>query len=200
MAPTDQPTHREEEEEDEGYINDDDVFVEIDQGDEPMEEDDEDAGGLGDEIVWEDNSIRHFTAHEGPVYAVAVHPTAPVAASGGGDDLGYIWDVTDGETIVKLTGHSDSVTATAFSSDGEMVSTGGMDGRVRVWKRVGSDDYRTWEFLTELQGPDEVMVRASAIRRYRFTHQIFYSGCVGIPKGRYCWLVPMTAQIGYGNV
>ncbi|KAH9037803.1 ribosome biogenesis protein Sqt1 [Lactarius pseudohatsudake] len=156
MAPTDQPTHGEEEEDSEEYLQDDDVYAEIDQGDEPMDED-EDVGGLGDEIFWEDNSIRHFAGHEGPVYAVAAHPTAPVAASGGGDDSGYIWDVTDGETIVKLTGHADSVTATAFSSDGEMVSTGGMDGRVRVWRRVGTDDYKTWEFLTELQGPDEVM-------------------------------------------
>ncbi|KAH9063840.1 ribosome biogenesis protein Sqt1 [Lactarius vividus] len=156
MAPADQPTHGEEEEDSEEYLQDDDVYAEVDQGDEPMDED-EDVGGLGDEIIWEDNSIRHFAGHEGPVYAVAAHPTAPVAASGGGDDFGYIWDVTDGETIVKLTGHTDSVTATAFSSDGEMVSTGGMDGRVRVWRRVGTDDYNTWEFLTELQGPDEVM-------------------------------------------
>ncbi|KAH9178197.1 ribosome biogenesis protein Sqt1 [Lactarius sanguifluus] len=156
MAPTDQPTHGEEEEDSEEYLQDDDVYAEIDQGDEPMDED-EDVGGLGDEIIWEDNSIRHFAGHEGPVYAVSAHPTAPLAASGGGDDFGYIWDVTDGETIVKLTGHADSVTATAFSSDGEMVSTGGMDGRVRVWRRVGTDDYKTWEFLTELQGPDEVM-------------------------------------------
>ncbi|KAF8273218.1 WD40-repeat-containing domain protein [Lactarius quietus] len=101
MAPTDQPTHREEEE---TVKRSSETTI------------------LGNEIVWEDNSIRHFT-HEGPVYAIAVHPTAL--------------------TIVKLTGHSDSVTATAFSSDGEM--------------RIGQDDYRAWEFLTELQGPDEVM-------------------------------------------
>jgi ribosome assembly protein SQT1 len=71
--------------------------------------------------------------------------------------LGYIWDITDGEVIVKLTGHTDSVTCTAWSADGELVSTGGMDGKVRTWRRVGKDNYRSWEFLTELQGPDEVM-------------------------------------------
>lgn len=59
---------------------------------------------------------------------------------------------------MKLTGHTDSVAATAWSSDGEMVATGGMDGRVRVWRHVGKQDWKTWEFLTELQGPDEVMV------------------------------------------
>lgn len=160
MAPADQPTRGEDEEFAEEYIQDDDILAEVDQGDEPMDEGDDEVGSLGDEIVWEDNSVQHFTGHEGHVYAVAVHPTAPIAASGGGDDFGYIWDLTDGETIVKLTGHSDSVSAIAFSSDGEMVSTGGMDGRVRVWRRVGKDDYRAWEFLSELQGPDEVMVRA----------------------------------------
>ena len=160
MAPADEPTRGEDEEFAEEYIQDDDILAEVDQGDEPMDEGDDEVGSLVDEIVWEDNSVQQFTGHEGHVYAIAVHPTAPVAASGGGDDVGYIWNLTDGETIVKLTGHSDSVSAIAFSSDGEMVSTGGMDGRVRVWRRVGKDDYRAWEFLSELQGPDEVMVRA----------------------------------------
>jgi ribosome assembly protein SQT1 len=165
MAPTNQPEHEEEQHEEEveaeEYIQQDDVYAEVDLGDEPMDEDDDDGdiGGLEGEVVWEDNSIQQFSAHEGPVYAVAVHPTVPLAVSGGGDDTGYIWDVTDGEVVVKLTGHTDSVSAVGFSNDGEMVSTGGMDGRVRVWRRIGKEDYKTWEFLTELQGPDEVMVR-----------------------------------------
>ncbi|KAF8486083.1 WD40 repeat-like protein [Russula ochroleuca] len=155
MATTDQPAHEAEQDEEE-FLEQDDIFVEIDQGDEPMDEDD-DAGGIEGEVVWEDNSIQHFSGHEGPVYTVSAHPTTPLAVSGGGDDAGYIWDVTDGEIIVKLTGHTDSVSAVGFSSDGDMVSTGGMDGKVRVWRRVGKEDYKTWEFLTELQGPDEVI-------------------------------------------
>ena len=169
MAPTDERIQDEVEEVGgEEFISPDDVYVEVaDDGDQPM--DDEDGDELGDlpegshpdqdDIVWEDNSIQHFPEHRKSVFAVAAHPTAPIAASGGEDDLGYLWDITTGETIVKLTGHTDSVAAVAFSSDGEMVATGGMDGHARVWKRRGTENYKTWEFVTDLQGPDEVMVR-----------------------------------------
>lgn len=159
-----EPADTVEEEEDQ-YIEADEIFEEVDDSeDPPMDEDDEDAGhdGGGDpmgDVVWEDNSIQHFPTHEKSVFAVSTHPTQPIAASGGEDDLGYLWNIDNGEVIVKLTGHTDSVTSTAFSADGEYVATGGMDGRARVWRRHGKENYNTWEFVTDLQGPDEVMVR-----------------------------------------
>lgn len=144
------------------FIDSGDVLAEVpDDGDHLMDEDDEAEDGVGDlpsgDSDVKDNSLQHFTTHNGSVFAISCHPTEPLAVSGGEDDLGYIWDITDGEVIVKLTGHTDSVCSASFSSDGQMVATGGMDGKVRIWRRVGTVDFRNWEFLTELQGPDEVI-------------------------------------------
>ncbi|KAJ3714270.1 WD40 repeat-like protein [Lentinula raphanica] len=154
-----------EDEIEEQFITEDEVLAEVaDDGDQPMDEAEENEAddtlgelAAGSSGSGEDNSVQAFLNHQSSVFAVAVHPTQPLAVSGGEDDLGYIWDITDGEVIVKLTGHTDSVVCVGWSFDGQIVSTGGMDGKIRLWRRVGQEDYRTWEFLTELQGPDEVL-------------------------------------------
>ncbi|KAI5122313.1 hypothetical protein M0805_002389 [Coniferiporia weirii] len=161
MADTDHPELADHVDDDADlYIDQDDVLAEVDDGDDHLMDEDEDEyehGAAEDDIVYEDNSTQHFPTHESSVFAVTTHPTQPIAASGGEDDLGYLWNVQNGEVIVKLTGHTDSVTGTGFSADGEMVATGGMDGKIRIWRRVGKENWTVWEFLTELQGPDEVM-------------------------------------------
>ncbi|ORX41143.1 WD40-repeat-containing domain protein [Kockovaella imperatae] len=140
----------------------------------------------------EDNAWGGSSLHKSQqsIFAIALHPNfpnPPLAISGGEDDQGFIFCPipanpdeeasssssfsSDSFPAVKLTGHKDSVVAAAWNFDGEMVATGGMDGHVRVWRRVkGSrrnseeaagvadsmDSWKKWEFLTDLDASSEV--------------------------------------------
>jgi WD40 repeat protein len=79
-----------------------------------------------------DTSTARFEGHGDSVYCVAVSPTVPVAVSGGGDDVAYLWSTATGARIATLSGHTDSVVAAGFSCDGKLVATGSYDATVRV--------------------------------------------------------------------
>ncbi|CAO3646787.1 unnamed protein product [Cunninghamella echinulata] len=107
-----------------------------------------------DENVMElaDDSVQGFFDHREPVYAIDMHPKDNnIIVSGGGDDKSYIWRADTGEKLFQLDGHTDSVTAVAFSVEGDYVASAGMDGRVRVWKTANG------EFCTSVEGPDEIV-------------------------------------------
>lgn len=130
-----------------------------DEGDEIDDAEGEDNGGasMAQEDLMDD-SIHAFEGHTEPVYAVAWSPTgSDVVASGGGDDRAFVWQVgedaymeTQGATF-ELTGHTDSVIALAFSSDGTLLASGGMDGCVKVW------DPATGTCIQTLEGPGEAI-------------------------------------------
>lgn len=81
--------------------------------------------------ITENNSVAAFSLHQAPVYSV--HLLGKLCVSGGGDDMGYIWDIATGSKISDLALHLDSVIAVAFSTDGQFVATGGLDGIVNVF-------------------------------------------------------------------
>ncbi|KAF2636326.1 acetyl-CoA synthetase-like protein [Massarina eburnea CBS 473.64] len=146
----------------------------IDDGDVPMDSDDEGEGGEGGvqmEIQLQNDSIAHFDAHTDSIFCIAQHPVhSGIVATGGGDDVGYIVDATtadaDGKTeqgqereglksLFKLEGHTDSINAIAFSEPkGQFVATAGLDGKMRVWQ--GIPDGTKWKFLAEAQEVEEI--------------------------------------------
>ncbi|KAK8208986.1 60S ribosomal subunit assembly or modification protein [Zalaria obscura] len=130
---------------------------EIPEGDDVHMDSDEEDDGMLEEIQLQNDSVAHFDGHKDSIFCIAQHPTDPsIIATGGGDDVAYIWNCTPPETPVlpasyqtnpqpverksqdawaKLEGHSDSINTIAFTLPrGEFVVTGGLDGRVSVYK------------------------------------------------------------------
>ncbi|GAA6008102.1 hypothetical protein JCM11491_001885 [Sporobolomyces phaffii] len=165
-----------EQEEDQDFLAEDDVeeveeIEEIDDAEVEMESDDdaepaEHAEGEGEDDAMNlldnglDDSFSTCALHQAAVFTLEVHPVeAALAVSGGEDDLAYIFRTDTGEQVKKLEGHQDSVTSCGWNFDGTMVATGGMDGRVIVWKVAGTEGpwtARQWDLLHSLEGPDEV--------------------------------------------
>ncbi|KAJ2605626.1 60S ribosomal subunit assembly or modification protein [Coemansia sp. RSA 1722] len=127
-----------------------------DDGDHMMDDDDDDQGEGSEshregEIMVEDDSVQGFFAHKEPVFSIDMHPKEQtLVASGGGDDCAYVWQTDSGETVGQLDKHDDSVSAVQFSSDGSLVASGGMDGKVNVYYTEGLSK------CAVLEGPDEI--------------------------------------------
>jgi len=148
------------EEEIQEVVNVEDTQSEVDENEIPIDgvEAEEDLEGNGeDEMAMDEDegpndSVAGFYGHTDAIYCVAINPVnEDMVATGGGDDKAYIWSATNGDRIHELLGHTDSVVAIGFSTNGKYLATGGMDGKVKIW------DSETGKLGADLEGPDEVI-------------------------------------------
>jgi WD40 repeat protein len=121
-------------ESEEVFIDESDIIQEVTVDDEDLPDAEEESD---DEL---DDSLHRFTGHEGEVYAVACSPTDnTLVATGGGDDKAFLWRINQGDWAAHLGGHKDSVASLAFSADGQMLASGGIEeeedggGIIQIW-------------------------------------------------------------------
>ena len=83
-----------------------------------------------------------------PILALAFSPRGKKTTAGGGLVLrstgknAELWNITTDE-IITFKGHVSSVTAVAFSPQGELVYTGSEDGTVKIWDAASGKEIAT---------------------------------------------------------
>ncbi len=121
--------------------------------DHPMDSDPEDDANET-EIQLQNDSSAHFDLHSDSIFTIAQHPLDPsIIATGGGDDTTYVFSIyppssplpasyesnpepgrASLEPLAKLTGHTDSISALAFTlPNGDYLLSGGLDSRLRAY-------------------------------------------------------------------
>lgn len=111
-----------------------------------------DAEPLNDAETAHDDSVQCFSGHRDSVYCVAVHPTLPLVATGGGDDFCLVWDLQTAECVpgvADMQHNTDSVTAVAFSHDGRYLASGAMDGKVTIFEISGPGHVKVMHLFTD---------------------------------------------------
>ncbi|WP_445636353.1 hypothetical protein NSTC745_01242 [Nostoc sp. DSM 114161] len=77
------------------------------------------------------------------VSSVAISPDGKTLASGGNDKTIKIWNISTGEIIHTLSGHSRPVESVAISPDGKTLASGSGDKTIKIWNIFTGKAIRT---------------------------------------------------------
>lgn len=78
------------------------------------------------------------------VMALTFTPDGELLATGDNNACLCIWQVSTGQRLLTLQGHTGWIWAVAFSPDGQTLVSGGFDASIRVWNIHTGECLRTW--------------------------------------------------------
>ncbi|XP_043285332.1 angio-associated migratory cell protein [Venturia canescens] len=164
-------------EEDLIYIGDVDEVLEVMEHDDEIEDESmEEEGEQAEQAFDKGDAFSVFTKHEGSVFCGCLSRDGKYAATGGEDDMAYLWDTSSSEVILECKGHKDSLIFTGFNHDDTYLATGDMSGIIKVWKI--SEKNVVWDFD---------MGDATWMRWHRMANVLFAGSVEG---DVYMWRIP----------
>uniref|UniRef100_A0A915M919 Groucho/TLE N-terminal Q-rich domain-containing protein n=1 Tax=Meloidogyne javanica TaxID=6303 RepID=A0A915M919_MELJA len=83
-------------------------------------------------------------------YALAISQDCKTLFSCCSNGVVNVWDLTCGERIVQLIGHSDGASCVDISGDGQKLWTGGLDNTVRCWDIAGRRQFSCQEIESQV--------------------------------------------------
>lgn len=100
-------------------------------------------------ILWDSATgrvLRAFDNNSEISRSIAFHPILPIAAMTSNNYSVAVNDISSGERIALLTGHTSQIVDIAYSHDGSLLASLSIDGTIVIW------DMRTGDMRTNSKG------------------------------------------------
>jgi len=111
------------------------------------------ASGSWDTTIklWKIDQLKTtiFKGSGGSIHSMCFHPSEPILTSGGNGAGISIWDVSTGQKMATVSGHSDVIWSLALSPDGKFLASGSGDHTIRLWAVEDGRHLRTLSGHTE---------------------------------------------------
>ncbi len=107
--------------------------------------------------LWDTNTgeelrtINRLSTETSPVIrSIALSPNGKRLVTGGEGTLTNIWDVTTGQLVHSLSGHTGAVLSVAYSPDGTQIATASADRSVKLWDAASGQESLTHKMYEHL--------------------------------------------------